>query len=144
MLMPVMTLMLLPSALGPRNETSPTFFFLITIGSTKTALRLRKASLRVDHGTASPRRLYQIRVLLYQQSIVLLCLPVPDAVSCKHEIHLFQRSLIGLRIQSPDHNNGENVDAAEDVESTFCEFVKDSREQQYLKSKLAIFSIRVG
>ena len=47
---------------------------------------------------------------------LLLCFPDPRLIRCKEQVHFFKCALLRLRVESPDHWDGEEIDAAVDEE----------------------------
>lgn len=76
--------------------------------------------------------LNQIRVFYFDLVKVLLCLPVPDAVTGKDQVHFFQGSLVGLGIECPHNEDAEGVDPSKDIQRFFMESTKNGGEEQDL------------
>ena len=60
-------------------------------------------------------------VLLLEDGKVALGFPVPDAVGREEKVHLLKSALVGFRVQSPHHGDGDDVAGAEDVVGLFAE-----------------------
>lgn len=74
-----------------------------------------QSGLWIDDTVPSPGRLDKLWIFFLKDSVVLLSIPVPDAVASEHKVHLFESALVGLWIQSPYDDYAEHVDCAEDV-----------------------------
>lgn len=82
------------------------------------------------HDAVSPfRRLHQFWVLLLEDLEVALGIPIPDGVGGEDEVHFFEGTLVGFRVESPDDDDGDDIDGAEEVERLFVEGGEDCREQ---------------
>lgn len=79
------------------------------------------------------RGLHELRVLLLEDLVVLLGLPVPGGVGGEDEVHLLEGALVGLRVEGPDDEDGEDVDGAEDVEGLFFEGFEHGWEKEDLE-----------
>jgi len=112
----------------PSNQTHPPpTLLLLPPGSRKSRLRIH------IHRHAAPLSSpHQPRILRFQYRKVSLRLPIPDTIRGENEVHLFERSLVGFRVQGPDDEDGEGVDAAEDVECLFVESGEDCGEEEDL------------
>lgn len=58
--------------------------------------------LRIHNASPPLRSLHQIGILLLQNFIVLLSLPVPNTVRGKNYIHLLKRTLVSFGVKCPD------------------------------------------
>lgn len=92
--------------------------------ATDTGVADGKASLGVEDGVAALSGLDELGVLLLKDLEVALGLPVPDAIGCEEQVHLLESALVGFRVQSPDHGDGDGVGGGENI---VCFFV-DSLE----------------
>lgn len=92
----------------------------------------RKTGLRIDDGVAALGSLHEFGVLFLEQGEVALSLPVPDAIGREEEIHLFQRALVGLGVQGPNHRDCDGVAGCEDVECLFSQRFEHDRVQETL------------
>lgn len=86
--------------------------------------RAHLSCLGVNNGVPSLRSPDEVRVLLLEFLEVLLGLPIPDRVAGKYQIHLLQRSLVRLRVESPDDDDAENIDSPEDVQRLLVELLE--------------------
>ena len=100
----------------------------------QTRDRQTAAPLRVllVHQAPAPCRLHELRVLFLQDGEVPLRFPVPDGVGGEDEIHFLQGPLVRLRVQGPDHGDGDGVADAEDVER----FLVDGAEHDWAEKAL--------
>lgn len=80
----------------------------------------------------------ETRVLCLNLGEIALCLPVPDAIARKDEVHFFEGALVGLWIKRPHGDDAEGVNGAKNVERLFVELVKDGWEKQNLIATLSI------
>lgn len=80
-----------------------------------------QTSLRVEDGVAALSSLDKLRVLLLEDFEVALSIPVPWAVSGEEKVHFLKSALVGLRVQSPHHGNGDEIGGGEDVVCLFVE-----------------------
>lgn len=64
-------------------------------------------------GASSIRKLWMFR---FQPREALLCVPDPGGLRREQEVHLLERALVRLRVESPDHGDRDDVADAEDVE----------------------------
>ena len=86
--------------------------------------------LRIDDGVATLRRLDEIGVLLLEDGEVALGVPVPDGVGGKQQVHLLEGALVGLRVQGPDHGDGDDVAGTEDVVRVLVQGREDDGEEE--------------
>ena len=92
----------------------------------------RYSGLRIHDAVASLRGLDKLGVLFLEEIVVLFRFPVPGGVGSEDEIHFFQSALVGLGVECPDDDDGEDVDGAEDVEGFFVKFGKHGGEEENL------------
>lgn len=78
----------------------------------------------------------KLGVLFFEQLEVALGLPVPDGIRGKEEIHLLERALIRLGVESPDHGDGEGVASSEDIKSTLADVFEHDRAEEGLRKQL--------
>ena len=90
------------------------------------------SGLGIDDAMPPLGRLHELGVLLLQDLVVLLRLPVPGAVGSKHQVHFLEGALVGFGVQGPDNEDGECVDGAENVEGLFVELGEHGRKEQDL------------
>ena len=92
--------------------------------------RLGKTSLRVDDRLAALGGLDELGVLLLEDSEILLCFPIPDAVRSKEKIHLLKSALVGLGVQAVDHGQRDDVGNTEDVVSLLLKGLEDDGKEE--------------
>lgn len=89
-------------------------------------------SFRIDDAVAPLCGLDEFGVLLFENLEVPLGLPVPDRVGREHEIHFFESTLVGLRVEGPDDDDRSGVDGTEEVKRLFAEFFEDGGKKKHL------------
>ena len=99
-------------------------------GNATLSSRLWEAGLGVDNGGAALGGLNKLRILFLEDSKILLSFPVPDAVSCKEQVHFFKCSLVGFGVQAVDHGQGNDVGNAEDVVGLLFESLEDDGKEE--------------
>ena len=72
----------------------------------------------------------ELRILFLEDGEVLLGLPIPDAVSGKEKVHLFQCTLVRLRVQSVDHGERDDVSNTENVVSLLLKSLEDDGKNE--------------
>lgn len=72
----------------------------------------------------------ELGVLFLENLEVPLGIPVPDAVSSEDQIHFLKSALVGLRVQGPDHRNGNDVCSGEDIIGVFLERLEHDRAKE--------------
>ncbi|KFY53226.1 hypothetical protein V497_08388 [Pseudogymnoascus sp. VKM F-4516 (FW-969)] len=75
------------------------------------------------------RRLAQ-RTLIHEDLELLLRVPVPRRVSREEKIHLLERALVGFRIQSPHHRQGDGIRNTEDIQRLLANSLKHNRAEK--------------
>ena len=88
--------------------------------------------LRIHDAVAPLRRLHQFWVLLLEDLVVALGIPVPDGVGGEDEVHFLECALVGFGVEGPDDEDGNDVDGTEEVEGLFVEFGEDRGEEKDL------------
>ena len=81
-------------------------------------------------------------MLLLEEGEILLGFPVPNAVAREDQVHLLERSLVGLRVQRPDDDDAQRIDGTEDVQRLLVEALEDRREKQDTPAVAWVFMIR--
>ena len=89
-----------------------------------------KTCLGIKDGVASLSSLDELGVLLLEDLEVPLSLPVPDAVGCEEQVHFLESALVGLRVQSPDHGNGDDVGSGKDVVRLLIQRLEHDRAEE--------------
>lgn len=121
------------------------------------AIRLRIQAKTPWHQTRPPRQprlgirdampplrsLHEIRVLLLEDLVVLLGLPVPGGVGGEDEVHFLEGALVGFWVEGPDDEDGEGVDGAEDVEGFFAQGFEHGWEEEDLEMSVSATSMVV-
>lgn len=92
----------------------------------------RLARLRVHDAVLATAALDEVRVLGFQPSKRALGVPVPHGIRREEQIHVLQRPLVTLRVQGPDHGNGNGVGNAEYVERLLANRSEHDRAQKRL------------
>ena len=95
-----------------------------------TVSSLGKAGFGVDDRVATLGSLHELRILLFENSKVLLGLPVPDAVRREEKVHFLEGALIRLGIQAVDHGQRDDVGNTEDVICLLLESFKDDGKDE--------------
>ena len=105
-----------------------------TLRTVQTCHRQTAAPLRIllVHDASAPRRLYELRVLFFQNREIPLGFPVPDGVGGEDEVHFFKGPLVCLWVEGPDHGDGDGVTDAEDVKR----FLVDGTKHDWTKESL--------
>lgn len=83
---------------------------------------------RYIDAASPPNHVPNSAVFLFQARKPLLGLPVPDAVTLKYDIDLFECPLVRLGVECPYNYEGKGVYSAEDVERFFVEAGEDGWE----------------
>jgi hypothetical protein len=73
-----------------------------------------------------------LRMLFLQFRKALLSIPDPRGLCCEKKIHFFERSLVGLGVECPNHGNRDHVADGEDVQRLFVDFAKHNRAEKSL------------
>ena len=92
--------------------------------------RADHAGLRIDDGVPALRGLDEVGVLLLEDGEVALGVPVPDGVGREEQVHLLERALVRLRVEGPDHGDGDDVARAEDVVRVLVQGGEDDGEEE--------------
>lgn len=103
-----MKCLLYPLQLIQLDTYRPTFH----IRYRQTATPLKDLLVQPASG---PRTCITCGICFFQNGKIPLGFPVPDGVGCKDEVHLFQSPLVRLRVQAPDHGDGDGDADVEDV-----------------------------
>lgn len=98
----------------------------------QTSLSRTNALLRINYPVSRSSSLHELWILSLESGEILLSFPCPDTIARKDEIHLFEGTLVGLGIQRPHDDDGEDIDAAKDVECFLVETVENSGEKEDL------------
>ena len=79
----------------------------------------------INDAVATLCGLDEFGILLLEDGEVSLGFPIPDGVGGKDEIHFFQSTLVGLRVERPYDDDGGSIDSTEEVERLFVKFLED-------------------
>lgn len=104
----------------------------------------QSAMLRINHAVSPLGRLDQLRVLLLEDLVVLLGLPVPDGVGREDEVHFLEGALVRFGVEGPGGDDGQGVDGAEEVEGLFVELVEDGGEEEDLFAFVLAMGVPTG
>lgn len=115
-----------------RHQARPSILAILFIPTVLQSSKagFRHARLRIDHTASAPRSLHEPGVLLDEDLEVPLRLPVEDAVRREDQVHLLERALVGFGVEGPNDDDGEDVDAAENVQRGRAEFCEDGGQQE--------------
>ena len=72
----------------------------------------------------------KLRVLLLEETELLLAIPNEPAIGGKEKIHFFQGALIGFWVETVHHRQRDNVRDAEDVVGLLTQGRKDDRQHE--------------
>lgn len=72
----------------------------------------------------------KLGVLFLENLEVPLGIPIPDAVGSEDQVHLLKSALVRLRVQRPDHGNGDDVGGGEDIVGVFLESLEHDGAEQ--------------
>ena len=95
-----------------------------------TISSLGKAGFGVNDRVATLSSLDKLRVLLFQNSKILLGLPVPNAVSREQKVHFLKGALIRLGVQTIDHGQRDDVGNTENVVCLLLESFEDDGKDE--------------
>ena len=99
-------------------------------GNAALSTSLGKTGLGINDRVTTLGGLHEFWVLLLENCEILLCLPVPNAVSGEKKIHLLECALVGFGVQAVDHGQRNDVGNTENVVCLLLKSLEDDGKNE--------------